>query len=285
MRILVNGARLYVDIEGAGLVPDGARMRSKPVLILLHGGPGADHTIYKPAFSALTDVAQIVYVDHRGNGRSDDCSAETWTLDQWADDVKGLCDSLGIEKPIVYGASFGGFVAQAYATRYPDHPGRLILTSTAAKVDFPLMFEKFGQLGGEAAQIAAATYWSKPTLDSRAAYFRVCLPLYVARSKRQPDWVARAIIKNAVAMHFNGPHNEMGRMDFRAALANVKCPVLVMAGDADPVMPMAFSETIAACLPGHLVRMERFAGCGHGIVPDDPDRAMQVIRDFIQSGT
>ena len=58
MYVRVNGARLYFDVEGAGLVPDGARMREKPTLLLLHGGPGFDHTMYKPAFSQLTDIAQ-----------------------------------------------------------------------------------------------------------------------------------------------------------------------------------------------------------------------------------
>jgi pimeloyl-ACP methyl ester carboxylesterase len=62
--------KLYVDVENSGLIPDGDRMREKPSLLLLHGGPGFDHSGFKPAFSALSDVAQIVYYDHRGNGRS-----------------------------------------------------------------------------------------------------------------------------------------------------------------------------------------------------------------------
>lgn len=72
MRVLVNGVRLYFDVEGAALVPDGPAMRQKPTVLLLHGGPGFDHTSYKPAYSALTDIAQLVYLDHRGNGRSED---------------------------------------------------------------------------------------------------------------------------------------------------------------------------------------------------------------------
>lgn len=111
MFVEVNGAKLYFDVEGASLVPDDKRMREKPTLLLLHGGPGADHSIYKPAFSALSDVAQVIYLDHRGNGRSDECGSETWNLTQWGDDVKGFCDSLGIERPIVLGTSFGGYVA------------------------------------------------------------------------------------------------------------------------------------------------------------------------------
>jgi proline iminopeptidase len=70
-------------------------------------------------------------------------------------------------------------------------------------------------------------------------------------------------------------------MDYRARLAGIRCPVLVLAGDRDPIMPMAFSETIAACLPPDLVRLERFPGCGHGVIGDDPERAFRLIREFI----
>src|SRR5947209_13830189 len=84
MHVQINGVRLFFDVEGAKLVPDGATMREKPTLLLLHGGPGFDHTIYKPAYSALADVAQLIYLDHRGNGRSDPGPKESWTLAQWA---------------------------------------------------------------------------------------------------------------------------------------------------------------------------------------------------------
>ena len=49
----------FFDVEGAGLRPEGSSMGEKPTLLLLHGGPGADHSLYKPAFSALTDIAQL----------------------------------------------------------------------------------------------------------------------------------------------------------------------------------------------------------------------------------
>jgi pimeloyl-ACP methyl ester carboxylesterase len=135
MHVLVNGVRLFFDVEGGKLAPDGPTMREKPTLILLHGGPGFDHTIFKPAYSALADIAQVVYLDHRGNGRSDAGPKEAWTLAQWGDDVRGFCDALGIEKPVVLGVSFGGVVAMSYATRHPDHPSKLILITTEAKGD------------------------------------------------------------------------------------------------------------------------------------------------------
>lgn len=284
MHVMVNGVRLYVDVEGAGLVVDGLAMREKPTLVLVHGGPGADHSLYKPEFSALSDLAQIVYYDHRGCGRSEDGTRASWTLAQWGDDLRGLCDALGIRKPIVLGTSFGGFVAQAYATRHPGHADRLILVTTAAKVDFPTIYAAFARIGGPLAGQIAKAYWSAPSPETRQPYLDVCLPLYSSRPRRgPPDWMSRAISRNETGVAFNGPDNEQGRMDFRAALRSVNCPVLVMGAEQDPIMPIVFSETIAASLRPDIVRFERFADCGHGIVGDHPEAAFRAIRNFIQA--
>src|SRR5947208_17090656 len=99
MHVLVNGVRLFFDVEGAKLVPDGLVMRERPTLLLLHGGPGFDHSLFKPAFSTLTDVAQVVYLDQRGQGRSQrkGSSADRWNLATWADDVPAFCKAAGIE--------------------------------------------------------------------------------------------------------------------------------------------------------------------------------------------
>src|SRR6185312_11536262 len=147
----VNGAKIFFDAVGPKLAIDGEHMREKPSLIVMHGGPGFDHSTMRPYFDRFADTHQVVYIDHRGNGRSSG-TPDTWTLAQWGDDVKGFCDVLGIERPIVYGLSFGGFVAQAYATRHPDHPGKLILVSTAARRDLGRVLDAFERIGGPAAR-------------------------------------------------------------------------------------------------------------------------------------
>ena len=72
MRVDIGGGfRLYFDVDGVGLAPDDAGMVERPTLILLHGGPGFDHSSHKPAFSRFADICQVIYLDHRGQGRSD----------------------------------------------------------------------------------------------------------------------------------------------------------------------------------------------------------------------
>jgi len=73
-----------------------------PVLLLLHGGPGFDHSLFKPWFGRFADTHQVVYLDHRGQGRSDERHDSThWLLDTWADDVARFCSALQIELPVV----------------------------------------------------------------------------------------------------------------------------------------------------------------------------------------
>jgi proline iminopeptidase len=281
MHVTVNGARLYFDVEGQGLVPDARTMRQRPTLILLHGGPGFDHTSFKPAFSALADVAQVIYLDHRGNGRSDYGDPSNWNLAQWGDDVRGFCDALGIESPIVYGVSFGGFVAQSYATRHPGHAGKLVLVSTAARPDWPAVFDAFERIGGPEARRLAEAYWLTPTPARRVAYREKCHPLYYTRALRDPDAAAREIVHDPVNLHF--VTHGFAQMDFRAALTGITCPTLVMAGENDPITPIAFSETIVANLPPGLAQFERFADCGHGVVRDAPERHFEMLRRFMQA--
>lgn len=280
MHVLVNGVRLFVDVANAGLVADDHGVRKKPTLLMLHGGPGFDHVPFKTAFSALSDVAQVIFYDHRGNGRSEGDDPSTWNLAQWGDDVKGLCDALGLVRPIICGMSFGGFVAQSYATRYPDHPGKLILLSTAARIDFQAVFETFSRIAGPEIGAVAESYWTNPTAEGRATYVARCVPFYRHRRDR-PAKPMHAIMKTEVALHFNGPRNEHGRFDFHGDLAKVRCPVLTMGGEHDPIVPIALAEATARSLPSHLVRFERLPGCGHDIHGDDPESVFSLIRAFI----
>jgi pimeloyl-ACP methyl ester carboxylesterase len=284
MHVCVNGVRLYFDVEGAGLVPEGQVMREKPTLILLHGGPGMDHSTYKPRFSELADIAQVVYLDHRGNGRSDRGPRESWTLAQWGDDVHSFCEALGIARPVVMGASFGGMVALAYATRHPEHPAKLILVSTeaAGATHLPERVALFERLGGPEVGALARRRLLDGHLDEAMleAWVRLAFPVYT-RTPRDPAWMQRAIINPEVHLWFMRRGGEGQTFNFFPGLPHVKCPTLVLGGEEDPIIPIVCQEEIAAALPPHLTRFERFPGCGHGVVADAPGRAMAVLREFI----
>lgn len=281
MRLQINGARLFVDFSGPKWVPDGPDMRQLPTLIVLHGGPGADHSLFKPLYAdQLADLCQILYVDHRGNGRSSDGDPGDWTLAQWGDDIAALCDALELESPLVLGSSFGGFVAQSFATRHPSRLGGLVLANTAAKVDFEVIFEAFTQIGGEQAGAAARAYWSDPTPERRQRYADICLPFY-AKQPVPADLWSRIIKKDPVAMTFNGPAGEMGRFDFRNDLADVTCPALVISGELDPVMPPVFSQVIFDALGSGDKTLINAVNASHMTDRDRPDLFFHALRSMI----
>jgi proline iminopeptidase len=280
MRIAIApGVRVFVDVEGPGWVPDGPLLRERPTLVLLHGGPGYDHSGFKPAFSRLADLAQIVYYDHRGHGRSDRRPPQEWTLDTFADDVVRLCDALGIERPIVLGQSFGGFVAQRYIARHPAHPAKVILSSTSPHMALERKLAMFERLGGRPARDVAERFWRTPGEATWADYNRVCRGLYNTRPATDDDARRRIVMNEAIL--FASAGGEQRTMDLLPGLANARCPVLVMAGAQDPVCPLADSEDIAAALPPELSRLAVFADSGHGAWRDEPDAAFAVLREFI----
>ncbi len=279
MRVDIGGGvRLYVDVDGMGLVPVDGKLVQRPTLLLLHGGPGFDHATYKLGMHEMRDVAQVVMYDHRGHGRSDRCTPAEWNLDTWADDVVRLCDALGVEKPIVLGNSFGGFVAQRYLGRHPDHAAKVVLSSTAPRWDLEAVLTMFRSLGGDEAYDAAWAFWSGPTKENSATYLAVCGPLYTQTPGNMFEAVETIHTPDVMVHWHNGEHQSF---DLRPDLAAARCPVLVLGGEHDPVCPIAASVEIVSCLPPELVQFERFEHSGHGVFRDEPDRAMRVLREFV----
>ena len=279
MRIEIEpGVRLYVDVEGMGLVPDGPGMREKPTLICMHGGPGFDHSSFKPGFGILSDIAQIVYYDHRGHGRSDPRPKDEWKLDVWADDVVRLCDALGIVRPIVLGQSFGGFVAQRYLARHPEHPAKVILSSTSHHMGLERKCTAFARRGGPVAGELTRAFWSDPTPATWAAYWAGCRALYNTRPPADPQAGGRTLSREEILLHF--VRGEMQDMNLRIGLERAACPVLVLTGEEDPVCPPEDAAEIAAAIPG--AELVRFPNVGHGAWRDDPEKGYAVLRRFIQ---
>ena len=152
MYVNVGDTRLWFDVSGPSVIPSGDHVVERPTVVTVHGGPGLDHVALKDSLRALADDFQLVYYYQRGHGRSDYSDAEHWDLVTWATDLRDLCDALGLEHPIVLGASFGGFVALAYAELFPHHPAGLVLTNTTGgALDNSLSVEIFRRIGGDAA--------------------------------------------------------------------------------------------------------------------------------------
>jgi pimeloyl-ACP methyl ester carboxylesterase len=279
MRIAIGDVRLFFEVEGEKLTVDGTAMREKPSLLLLHGGPGFDHSLFKPRCAKRRDQFQLIYLDHRGNGRSDRGSPSGWRLEQWADDVQAFCNALELERPAVLGVSFGGIVAQAYAARHPDHAGALVLCSTTGKFRSDRVLATFERLGGSRARDAASEFLDGPSEQTLADYARICLPLYTRRPM-DPNTLTRCVVNSEVLISFFT--HEWRSFDLLPALSRVKCRTLVLSGEDDPITPIADGQDIAAALPAATTRFERFAACGHPVYEDDEERCFATIREFLK---
>jgi pimeloyl-ACP methyl ester carboxylesterase len=278
VRVRVGDVRLYFDVDGAKLVPDGPWMRHRPTVILLHPGPGFDHTLYKVQLGpALAEYAQVVYVDQRGHGRSDRSTPDRWNVDTWAADVKGLCDAVRIEKPVVLGHGFGALVAARYAASYPDHPGRVVLANPAARLVPARSVAVYDRIGGAEAGEAARQFFEEPSPETFAGFLRHCIPL-IARERFEPeitvraDWTADTIIRWYTT--------EARSIDLRESLAAVKAPTLVMAGADDPQMTVTAAEEVVASLPPELVEYRAYPGARHALFRDHPE-ALPDLRAFV----
>lgn len=279
MFVTVNDAEIFFDVVGSKLAIDGEHMIEKPSLIVMHGGPGFDHSTMRPYFDRFADTHQVIYIDHRGNGRSTGAPG-TWTLAQWGDDVKTFCDVVGIEKPVVFGNSFGGMVAMSYASRHPRHPAKLILSSTAARMHLDVTYRMMEERGGPKARQAAERFWSSPDESAMADYMATCMPLYNSTTG-EDQMVARrrAIMRSETTRHF--AMGEMRTMNAKETLKAIRCPTLITVGDYDPITPVVCSEEILASLPTGVGKLEVFPGVGHGVHRDDPNGAENVLRQFL----
>jgi proline iminopeptidase len=279
MRVQVGDVRIHVEVIGERLVPSGPSMRERPTLILLHGGPGFDHNSLRPHLAPLADVAQLVFLDHRGQGRSDASTPDRWNLDTWIDDVAGLCDVLGIERPILFGHSFGGMVALGVAIRYPDLLGKLVVSNTAARFRPERALAMFEQLGGEEARAVAQDYFESPSEELLGRFMDVCYPLYGPVAP-DPEARARIVARPEVGVHFFA--GEINTFDWFPDLDRIACPTLVLAGELDPITPYACSEEIAAAIAD--TWLEVVDGAGHAPFRDRPDDALGLIRAFVLAG-
>ena len=186
MKANIRDTTLFFDVDGASIVVEGDRILERPVAFLLHGGPGADHTSYKPTFSALAGRMQLVYIDHRGQGRSSRGSQSSYTLDNNVEDLEALRLYLGLGPIIVIGGSYGGMVALAYAARYPGSVSQLIVYATTASHEFLPRAQQTLRDRGTAEQITIAQKLWDGTFQSNdelKTYFEILGPLYSYRTE------------------------------------------------------------------------------------------------------
>jgi pimeloyl-ACP methyl ester carboxylesterase len=278
MHVDVNGTRLWFDVDGPALVPEGIEMQVRPTMVLVHGGPGVyDHSYFKPDFTRLAEHAQVFYVDLRGHGRSDWGDATAWSFEACADDIRAFCDTVGIASPIVLGHSMGAPIVLLYGARHPGHAAGLIVQSGFARWDTPRMVESFRRIAGDdVAEIAGRSYAGEEVPDEEWARVLAAFGLHRPKEEREAH-TPKNLELNKFGM------DVVRRTDIVDQLGGVESPTLVAVGELDPVTPVAAAEEIVEALPEGIAQLEIIEGAGHFTWMDAPDQFWPVIIEFIHS--
>jgi len=282
MRVRAGDVSLWFEVVGTKLVADGPRFVERPTIITVHGGPGIDSANGIEAAVRLGELGQVVVFDQRGHGRSDHSTPDRWNLDTWADDIVALCAALDIERPIVIGSSFGGFVVQRYAARHPEHALAHVLVVTTPRFDREQIVERYRALGGDEVADLVRRDFDHATPETHRDLLRMCLPL-MSRKPGAEEWLAermaRAIHTADVNLHFS---NGEGRtLDLRPGLRDLARPTLLVLGEQDPAIPPAVAREIAGAAPPGLVEVVEIPGAGHQLGRDAPELFLDAIRGFV----
>lgn len=246
-------------------------------VVAIHGGPGIDGGGLRHVLASMADHTQLVVPDLRGHGRSELGTPSTWTLDDWADDLAELVNVLGLERPVVAGVSFGGWVALRYAARHPDQPRALVVAATSARLpSIEQTAQRMRYLGGPASAAAWVAIHTDPVRRSREQYAKHVVPLMSVRPVPADLAAVRSdqITTPKVDEHFAPLFSQL---DLTDDARQIRCPVTVILGERDPLTtPELARSTAQAC--AEPARLRVLPNVAHDLLVDAPDTLINEIK-------
>jgi proline-specific peptidase len=271
----IRDVSLFVDVVGHG----------QP-LLLMHGGPGADHTTLWP-FRQLADRFTLVFYDHRCNGHSTGAPVTSMTWENLTGDAEALREALGFERWAVLGHSFGGHVALEYALRYPMSLSHLVLLDTGADSRWARQnaAELAARRGAGPKEVELVRRWFSGDFQPREwmpILFRLG-DLY--SSHPSLSHAMRDLIRGGwrlkmrpEAMIFAGRHLLNG-WSVMNRLGEIVAPTLVVAGRDDFIFPPQHQRELAAGIPN--ARLEIIERAGHNAHSEQTAQVMKAVTDFL----
>jgi proline iminopeptidase len=257
-----------------------------PRLLVLHGGPGADHAYLLPQLLALAPDFELIFYDQRGGGRSKESVPSEVTWRTQVRDLELVVAELGLDPLAIVGYSWGGLLALLYAVeaaggRVAPAPSRLVLidpapVSSAYRAQFEAEFARRQQ--GPAiqrlrAELAASGLKERDPDAYRQRAFELSVAGYFADPSRATDLTPFRVTGRVQQSIWSS----LGDFDLTGDLAAVHCPAIVVHGRQDPI-PLASSASIAKSLNCGLVPLDQ---CGHVPYVEQPAKLFAVLREFL----
>ena len=273
-KMQIRDVSLFVKVIGQGYP-----------LVLMHGGPGLDHTSLL-ALQPLADQFTLIFYDHRCNGRSEGADVTSMTWENLTADAEALRQTLGFDKWAVLGHSFGGYVALEYALRYPQTLSHLILMDTAGDAGWAHQNapELLAKRGYSAAAVQAARRFFSGQLTpreffplsmkyARAYYYNGSLWAMVRGIVKGHDLKARPEASVFASAHLLPGWTVMDR------LSEINVPTLVMAGRDDFLFPPEHQVALRAGIPN--AQLELIERAGHEAPSERPAEVIRAVTDFM----
>ncbi|HEX7172755.1 MAG TPA: alpha/beta hydrolase [Candidatus Limnocylindria bacterium] len=271
----INGVSLFVEVIGHG-----------PPLLLMHGGPGADHWTLQP-FRALADRFTLVFYDHRCNGRSEGAPLSSMTWGNLAADADALRRELEYERWAVLGHSFGGNVALEYALRHPASLSRLVLLDTGGDAWWGQ--EHASQLLARRGFPAESVTLAHRFLNGRIEPREFMPALFRLGTAYNPHLTFRQLVRDLLrgewrskmrpeALIYAAP-NLIAGWSVMDRLGEIAAPTLVMAGRDDFIFPPEHQAQLAAGIRNATLRIIDRAG--HNPQSERPAEVMAAVADFL----
>ena len=291
MKANIRDTEIFFDITGAQITPDGNDLIEKPVLFLIHGGPGGNHVHFKYDSIKLQEYAQLVFIDQRGCGWSKKTKKSDYTLENNVEDIEALRKYLGLNRISILGISYGGMVAQGYAIRYNKHVDKLILVVTAPSYHFIDEAKQNLKKIGNAKQISVCEkyLWNGTFNSDREInyYFKVMDPLYIynhkkkKRRKLSSKKVKSGQLKNILSYEVlnAGFSDFLHHFNYISKLKKITCPTLILAGQNDWVCSPKQSRIMAENIANSKLKI--FKKCGHALTTDVNDKYIKEVKLFL----
>ena len=268
--VLPDGYNLNVEEVGSGFP-----------LIVLHGGPGLDHTMFRPYLDALGDEYRLLYVDERGQGRSQRVDPATLSLEVFARDVDLLAETLELDRFALLGHSFGAIIATYHATELGTATAYVISaggdSSDALDADVQASLDALGKDG----KAIADSWEAEKTVETDAQLkelLRDQLPFHF-HGQPPPGYLEDSVGSPEVLRYF--ANMGYGAFDYRPRLKDVDKPTLVIVGEHDRTTTTRAARVLHEGIPGselHIV-----PGAGHMSFVEEPDDYLSTVRNFLAS--
>jgi 3-oxoadipate enol-lactonase len=251
----------------------GAPFQGAPVVAFLHPFP-FDGRFFGAVAPPISRHARCLVADFRGYGRSRE---EAWTtLDGHADDLAEALDRLGIDRAVLVGLSFGGYVALVFARRFPSRVAGLVLASTRATADTAKLLGQRAQ----AAQLVRTKGVHALVAHQAPTWFGRATPAPDAAEARARDFATRLALGQRPHAVQNGIAALRDRTDELAGLDALRVPTVVLSGEVDRLIATREMQLLTR-ISGSQLRVVR--GGGHLFSLTHPDALANAIEDVVNS--